>query len=182
MLCKLRNSIPFFGVHFGVNRRNSEMGQIGFDMSFDDAWARVKQVTGWKKYADLAHFIGTTPQSISGIKSRGTFPLDWAYKIAQSYQSVTDWIMTGEGPMRRNKEEYQLAEELKNADMGAEQLVNQALTIARNAAELNADLVVQIIKNMTEGRSKTELAEIDAVLIQAAVDTMKRQDKERKGD
>ncbi len=84
--------------------------------------------------------------------------------------------------MRRNKEEYQLAEELKNADMGAEQLVNQALTIARNAAELNADLVVQIIKNMTEGRSKTELAEIDAVLIQAAVDTMKRQDKERKGD
>jgi len=93
-----------------------------------------------------------------------------------------NWLLNGEGPMRLNEEAYQLAESLKNADMSAEQLLNQALTIGRNAEQLNADLVVQIIKNMTEGRSKTEIAEIDAALLQAAVETMKRQDKEKKED
>jgi len=72
-------------------------------MNFDDVWGRVKQVTGWNKYGELASFIGTTPQSISGVKGRGAFPLEWAFKIARLYNSSTDWLMTGEGPMMQEE-------------------------------------------------------------------------------
>lgn len=72
-------------------------------MSFNEVWERVKQITGWKKYGELASFVGSTPQSISGVKGRGIFPLEWAFKIAQYYHSYTDWLLTGEGPTRRGE-------------------------------------------------------------------------------
>ncbi|MBT0665715.1 helix-turn-helix domain containing protein [Geobacter pelophilus] len=70
---------------------NSEMNST----HFDDAWERVKSVSGWGDYKDLATFVGSTSQSISGVKKRGKFPLEWAYKVAQAFASNTDWIMTG---------------------------------------------------------------------------------------
>lgn len=64
-------------------------------MNFDESWERVKRITGWLKYGQLADFVGSTSQSISGVKKRGVFPLDWAFKIAQAHNSSTDWILTG---------------------------------------------------------------------------------------
>ncbi len=89
-------------------------------MNFDDAWERVKQITGWKKYGELAEFIGTTSQSLSGVKGRGAFPLEWAFKIARAYRSTTDWIVTGEGEAKRGEPVYPHAEGIKTADTAGE--------------------------------------------------------------
>jgi hypothetical protein len=66
-------------------------------MGFDAAWERVRNITGWKKYKDLAGFLGLTAQTVSDTKERGSFPLEWAFKISQVYGSSTDWIIKGRG-------------------------------------------------------------------------------------
>lgn len=88
---------------------NSETDRNSPISGFDSAWDRVKTITGWGKYGELAAFVGTSSQSVSGVKGRGAFPLDWAFKIAQVYNSTTDWIITGEGPMRREGSTSQAA-------------------------------------------------------------------------
>jgi len=67
---------------------------------FEDAWKRVKKLTGWTKKGELASFLGITNQSVSGAIKRGNFPLDWAYRIANAYDSNTDWIMDERGDIR----------------------------------------------------------------------------------
>ncbi|MCM0081817.1 LexA family transcriptional repressor [Geomonas sp. Red32] len=68
---------------------------------FDEAWERVKELTGWTDYKDLAAFARSSSQSISGVKKRGKFPLDWARSIAIEFRSFTDYIMDGQGPKQR---------------------------------------------------------------------------------
>ena len=87
---------------------------------FESAWARVKQVTGWEDYKDLATFVGSTPQSISGVKKRGKFNLEWAYNIANSYGSTTDYIMDGKGSAKLNAAEYAYSDQINNASSTAE--------------------------------------------------------------
>ena len=59
------------------------------------------QVTGWKSFNRFSAFLQVTAASVSGAKSRGVMPLEWAFKIAQHYNCSTDWLMTGEGEMMR---------------------------------------------------------------------------------
>ena len=70
---------------------------IGLKISYDPVWERVKEVTGWKKDAQLATFLKVQPGTISGARQRDSFPLQWAFKIAQHYQCSTDWLMVKEG-------------------------------------------------------------------------------------
>ena len=48
----------------------------------------------------LARTAGTTQQNVSKKKKEKKFPVEWAYKVAQQYGLLTEWIMTGEGPKR----------------------------------------------------------------------------------
>lgn len=73
---------------------NSEMQPS----EFEHVWGRVKQLTQWTDYKELAAFVGSSSQSISGVKKRGKFPLEWARKIAQEFGSFTDYILDGQGP------------------------------------------------------------------------------------
>lgn len=70
---------------------------------FEVAWGRVKRITGWSKYKELAAFVDSSTESISGVKKRGKFNLDWAYKIAKEFNSSTDYIMDGEEAMKRGE-------------------------------------------------------------------------------
>lgn len=67
---------------------------------FEASWIRVKKLTGWEKNKELADFLGISGSSVSGTKSRGNFPLEWAYKIASDFGGSTDWIIDGRGQMR----------------------------------------------------------------------------------
>ena len=67
----------------------------GGSFSFDDVWGRIRHVTGWKKYSELADFLNIKAASVSGAKSRGVMPIDWAFRLAWSRGVSTDWILTG---------------------------------------------------------------------------------------
>lgn len=95
---------------------NSEVEKTNFEI----AWERVKQLTGWVKYKELASFVGSSTESIAGVKKRGKFNLEWARDIAKAYGSYTDYIMDGVGPMKRGEATYSLAEGLKTADITGE--------------------------------------------------------------
>ena len=70
------------------------------DSFFDKIWERVKSETQVKSMLSLARTAGTTQQNVSKKKKEKKFPVEWAYKVAQQYGLLTEWIMTGEGPKR----------------------------------------------------------------------------------
>jgi len=70
---------------------------------FDASWARVSKLTGWSRKKQLADFLGIKGQSVSGARTRDSFPADWAYKIASEFGGSTDWIIDGKGQMRPEK-------------------------------------------------------------------------------
>ncbi len=67
---------------------------------FDTVFERVKEETKIKTLKELAHFLGKTPQNISNKKKTKKFPVEWAYRIGQEFNLLTEWIMTGTGPKR----------------------------------------------------------------------------------
>ena len=73
-------------------------------MLFDDCWKRTRELTGWKTQTQLAEFLGIKTGPVSDAKRRRSFPLEWAFKIAQRYGATTDWIITGK-TLDRNVEQ-----------------------------------------------------------------------------
>jgi phage repressor protein C with HTH and peptisase S24 domain len=73
---------------------NSEPGKD--ELVFDVVWERIRKVTGWKNYGQMADFLGIKAASVSGAKKRGYISLDWVFKVAQGYKESTDWLATGE--------------------------------------------------------------------------------------
>lgn len=71
------------------------------DHNFDAAWDRIRTLTGWKNYGDLADYLGIKSPGVSGAKKRGIMPLEWAYKVASGHYGSTAWILTGRDPVRR---------------------------------------------------------------------------------
>jgi len=78
---------------------------------FDIVWERICKLTGWKKYGQLAEFLGIKPSSVAGAKQRGFISLEWVFKVAQDYNASTDWLATGEGPMKRGEAAGQTVDE-----------------------------------------------------------------------
>lgn len=77
---------------------NSELEKS--ELVFDVVWERIRKITGWKNYGQLADFLGIKSQSVSGAKSRGYISLEWVFKVAQGFNVFTDWLATGEGPIK----------------------------------------------------------------------------------
>ena len=71
---------------------------------FDPTWERVRSFTGWRKYKDLADFLGLTKGTISGCKARGTFPREYAEELSRKFGKSIDWILTGIGKARANRQ------------------------------------------------------------------------------
>lgn len=67
-------------------------------MSFAASWDRVKAETPLKTLNDLARLVETSQPNVSRRKKEKNFPPEWAYRIAQEFGLLTEWIMTGEGP------------------------------------------------------------------------------------
>lgn len=128
---------------------NSEMAYTHFEVT----WKRIKQITGWSDYKDLAGFIDSSPQSISGVKKRGKFPLEWARKIALEYGSSTDYIMDGEGEMKR------MAIGLQGASSGAGVVREPLPDYGKRATDTDPVLsvVVQELSGMTTDQKRAVL-------------------------
>jgi len=73
-------------------------------MNFINIWNRIQASTGIKNLNELSEIVGTSQPTVSRTKKEGQFPVDWAYKIGRKYNLLTEWIMTGTGPMRIGEE------------------------------------------------------------------------------
>lgn len=73
------------------------------ELMFDEIWERMRLLTGWKNYGELADYLDIKQQSVSGAKKRGTIPTDWVLQVSIGFKGSTDWLFFGEGPMRKGE-------------------------------------------------------------------------------
>lgn len=69
-------------------------------MNFLEVWTRIKKETSLRSFSELAALVETSQPNVSRQKKEGIFPTGWAYTVGKQYGLLTEWIMTGEGPMR----------------------------------------------------------------------------------
>lgn len=62
--------------------------------SFNEVWERIRRVTGLRSQSELAEALGIKTPSVTGAKQRGSFPLEWAYRLAQKYEVSLDMLLT----------------------------------------------------------------------------------------
>ncbi len=68
---------------------------VGLKIPYLEVWKRVKKVTNWERESQLAKFLEVQAGTVSGAKTRNSFPIQWAYKVAQHFHCSTDWLMSG---------------------------------------------------------------------------------------
>ena len=67
--------------------------------NFDTVWERIRDKTDIKSLRQLAVIIGKKQPTISAAKAKGEFPAGWAYLVGNKFGLLTEWIMTGKGPV-----------------------------------------------------------------------------------
>jgi hypothetical protein len=67
-------------------------------INFSEIWERVRISTDIDSLTKLAKLLGITQPSVSDRKSKGIFPVEWAYVVARKYNLSLDWLLTGEHP------------------------------------------------------------------------------------
>jgi transcriptional regulator with XRE-family HTH domain len=150
-------------------------------MGLPDRLKIVRDALGLSQ-KDMAKKINVSLTALQGYEADRSVPGGNVIERLVRLGFNANWILTGEGEMRRDEPLYALAEGLKNADLTGEQLVNQALTISSSAmktGDLNADLIATIVKNMTADRTSNEKLEINAAIMLALAEARKRQDDQR---
>lgn len=71
--------------------------------TFDAVLGRMKAATRTSSDTALAKILNLRQSSISGAKERQSIPPAWAVQIAQDYGVSLDWLMFGEGEMKRGQ-------------------------------------------------------------------------------
>ncbi len=152
---------------------NSELEKN--ELVFDVVWERIRQVTGWKNYGQLAEFLGIKSQSVSGAKGRGYIALEWVFKVAQGFNIFTDWLATGEGPMKR-EEAGQAGEYTTGKDLGADFVLVPRYNVGASAgggAIIHSEQVVDHLAFRSEWvRSALDVSVKDLALISVKGDSM----------
>ena len=64
----------------------------------EDAFARLRRVTGCRTQTELAKLLDIRQSSISDAKRRGAVPPEWLLKLLRLTWTNPDWILTGLGP------------------------------------------------------------------------------------
>jgi len=70
---------------------------------FQECFARILKAAGARNDSDLARALGITPQSVKGSKDKGKIPPSWITAISKKFRVSADWILYGEGPMKRRE-------------------------------------------------------------------------------
>lgn len=79
----------------------SSDGDLSTD--FDNLYERLKQATGAKTDAELGQAMGIRQSSVSVAKKRKQIPPVWITKVSMGTGVSADWLLYGEGPMRRGE-------------------------------------------------------------------------------
>lgn len=75
-----------------------EKNEIFHKYDFSTVLNRIETKTGKLNQAKLAEIVGVSQSAIAKRKKDKTFPEEWAFRIGQKYNLLTEWILKGEGP------------------------------------------------------------------------------------
>ena len=67
----------------------------------NDQIERLLEATKSKTLTELANILDIKVQSVSSAVKRGKIPGDWIKEIALRFKFSSDWLLFGEGPMKR---------------------------------------------------------------------------------
>ena len=73
--------------------------------SFEEIFDRLKLASGVATDSDLGRALGLKQSTISQTKSRKHVPAAWVVTISHAFGVSADWILYGEGPMKRGGED-----------------------------------------------------------------------------
>lgn len=71
------------------------MSRTGIDLSFEEVFRRVSELTQIKTSTNLAEFLGITSGSVSKHKGSDTFPASWAVLIAEQHGLDLNYLIFG---------------------------------------------------------------------------------------
>lgn len=72
-------------------------------VEFTGTVERMKSAAGLRSDTDLAKALDITPQAISNFKNKGEVPSDLVIQFAVKYKVSVDWLLTGEGEIKRGE-------------------------------------------------------------------------------
>ncbi len=71
--------------------------------NFDVVLERLITASGATSETDFGKKLGIKQPSIAAARRRGAIPPNWVVAIARAYGFSADWLLFGEGPMRRGE-------------------------------------------------------------------------------
>lgn len=86
-------------------------------VNYSEIIERMRWAGKLKNDSAVARVLGVTPQALSNYKKRGEMPTDLVLRFSNIYGLSVDWLLTGEGEMR--KPGMQAGEELGNEFLAA---------------------------------------------------------------
>ncbi|UUC83838.1 helix-turn-helix domain-containing protein [Stutzerimonas stutzeri] len=124
-----------------------------------DVLQRLSMVLAVDTSKALAESLGVSPQAVSSWKSRDSVPYAECVLVAQKLGLSLDWLLTGQGPMRRG-------EVLSGAQASADNPREQALLALWRELDEDAQREIQLAAEEKK-RLKTleqRLQELEAVV------------------
>jgi putative methionine-R-sulfoxide reductase with GAF domain len=73
-------------------------------LDFNKIYERLKTIPGLKNKAKIAESIHIKPAALTNYKKKNKWPIETLHKLAVKHNLSMDWLLTGEGPMRREDE------------------------------------------------------------------------------
>ncbi len=122
---------------------------------------RMKRASGLGNESSIAKTLDITPQAMSNFKKAGEIPADRIIQFALKFTVSVDWLLTGEGSMRREK--HLIPEKVSEApeEYGGRELVDprrrKAVAMIAVAPDEDVDLVLRLLKHRAEGRELKKL-------------------------
>ncbi len=123
---------------------------------------RMKAASGLPNESSIAKALDITPQAMSNFKkTTGEIPADRIIQFAVKFKVSVDWLLTGEGPMHREKQ--LVPEKVSEApeEYGGLELIDprrrKAVAMIAVAPDEDVDLVLRLLKHRAEGRELKKL-------------------------
>ena len=80
-------------------------------INFQSIVERMKQASGLQNESAIAKALDISPQAMSNFKNKGEIPADRIIQFAGKFKLSVDWLLTGEGQMRREECKYDVIKE-----------------------------------------------------------------------
>lgn len=102
---------------------------------------RMKLASALKKDADIAKALDISPQALSNAKKKGELPSDLVLKFATIFNLSLDWLLTGEGSMRRGT-----LSEMPSIELAKDPALAEIITILKQDAPEAKIYILNILR------------------------------------